>query len=214
AEGSTPVDRNSAPQNAVRKRNDAMKHATRDLHPSISASVLPPLRQVRVPVRRAVRLFGARRAFACASLSFMAATALAAPGVVLFHEDFENGLVDGDVVLLTGYTGVGGETYDSEPNWNNPASCNGFVLDGTSTNADIGALGCNNSTYATQLRNLVTALGTFNGSVPPESNHAFAAYTANPASPANAVELRTPAPVGVSVTNRFLTFSVDVTAVN
>ncbi|MTV25248.1 DUF11 domain-containing protein [Nitriliruptoraceae bacterium ZYF776] len=168
-----------------------------------------------------VTTFGlvAGSALALSPAAAAAASTSAAPGnpgvpsdpVELFHEDFEQGLADGQVVPLLDYVGVGGQTYTAEPSWDDPAVCNGFVLDGQAPDATITALGCG---AASQLRTLATNLGTANGTDPATANHAVAAYTAVPASPDGAVAFRTVAPLDVSVEDRFLTFSVAVSAIN
>ncbi|GAA1511806.1 DUF7507 domain-containing protein [Nocardioides humi] len=149
----------------------------------------------------------------------LAPPATAAPGdpgtpsdpVVLFEEDFENGMADGQVKVLGDYVGANGETYTAEGQWADPATQNGFVLDGTSTDADQQAVG-NTGGYA-QLRGLADSLGQFNGSSPSNLNHAVAAYTAGDPGP-GLVEFRTAAPLPLNVDNRFLTFSVNVGVTN
>ncbi|MCR1784885.1 DUF11 domain-containing protein [Nocardioides carbamazepini] len=150
----------------------------------------------------------------------LAPPAIAAPGdpgnpsdpVVIFHEDFENDMADGEVVRLTDYVGANGETYSAEGAWANPAQQNGFVLDGTSSDADQQAVG-NTGSYA-QLRNLATTIGAMNGSVSPESNHAAAAFTGGGDPGPNLVEFRTEQPIAYDATNRFLTFSANTSVIN
>ncbi|MFJ9317879.1 sortase domain-bontaining protein [Pimelobacter simplex] len=149
----------------------------------------------------------------------LAPPAIAAPGnpgtpsdpQVLFHEDFENDMADGQVKVLGDYVGADGETYGAEGAWADPTMSNGFVLDGTTSDADQAALG--SPAGAAQLRNLATGLGGHNGTQPPEANHAVAAFTAGDPG-ANKVELRTAAPLALDVENKFLTFSVNVGVVN
>ncbi|WGX97230.1 sortase domain-bontaining protein [Nocardioides sp. L-11A] len=150
----------------------------------------------------------------------LAPPAAAAPGdpgvpsdpVVIFHEDFENDMADGEVVRLADYVGANGETYSAEGAWANPAQQNGFVLDGTSSDADQQAVG-NTGSYA-QLRNLATTIGSVNASVPPESNHAAAAFTGGGDPGPNLVEFRTDQPIAYNATNRFLTFSANTSVIN
>ncbi|WP_436697539.1 DUF7507 domain-containing protein [Nocardioides sp. BYT-33-1] len=149
----------------------------------------------------------------------LAPPASAAPGdpgvpsdpVVIFHEDFENDMADGEVVRLGDYVGANGETYSAEGQWANPANQNGFVLDGTSTDAAQQAVG--NTGGFSQLRGLADSLGAFNGSTPSNVNHAVAAYTAGDPGP-GLVEFRTASPLPLAVDNRFLTFSVNVGVTN
>jgi uncharacterized repeat protein (TIGR01451 family) len=151
----------------------------------------------------------------------LAPPAVAAPGdpgvpshpVVLFTEDFEHGLADGQVTLLGDYVGAQGETYAAEGVWADASQGNGFVLDGTSTNTDIAALGFNNAAGSGQLRVLATGLGSHNGTEPAAANHAVAAYTSTVSPGVNNVEFRTAAPLDLAVENRFLTFSANVAAV-
>lgn len=131
--------------------------------------------------------------------------------IELFHEDFENGLADGELVLLEDYVGAGGETYDAEPGWDDPTQCNGFVLDGNTDDADITAVGCGAGLGSLQA--MATDLGGLNGTSPPEDNHVVAAFTDGDPG-ANLVEFATEAPLALAVENRFISFSVSAAAVN
>lgn len=88
------------------------------------------------------------------------------PGVpvVLFHEDFENGLADGELTPLVDYVGASGDTYTAEGAWADPAFCSGFILDGTTPDGAMAALGCTSGPGG--LRGLATQLGTYNGTDP------------------------------------------------
>lgn len=166
-------------------------------------------------------MVAAAPAFAQASA---APTAVAAPmaagnpGVpgeptVLFHEDFENGLADGELDLLVDYVGANGETYSAEGAWGNPAACNGFILDGTTPDGAMSALGCTSGPGA--LRALATRLGDFNGTGTPAQNHAVAAYTAgNPGADLVEFETSSPVPLNTPVDGRYLTLAANVAAVN
>ncbi len=145
----------------------------------------------------------------------MAAGNPGVPGapVVLFHEDFENGLADGELTPLVDYVGASGDTYTAEGAWADPAFCNGFILDGTTPDGAMAALGCTSGPGG--LRGLATQLGTYNGTDPAAQNHAVAAYTAgNPG--ADLVEFETASPVSLnsSVEGRFLTLAANVAAIN
>lgn len=128
---------------------------------------------------------------------------------VLFAEDFENG-TGGTPTLLGDYTGATGTTYTASPNWSSPAQCNGIITRNSSSTHPL----CG-GTSANQIRQLANALGRVNGTADPLLNHAVAAYTAgNPG--ANQVEFASEGPVVLNapVTNRFITFSVNVAEIN
>ncbi|MFT4136924.1 hypothetical protein [Microbacterium sp.] len=159
---------------------------------------------------------GAVPAFAApAAVVPMAAGSPGIPGepTVLYEEDFENDLADGEVVPLVDYVGATGATYSAEGQWANPSNCNGFVLDGTSSNGDMAELGCTSGPAA--LRGLATSLGAFNETATPAQNHVVAAYTAGDPG-ADLVEFETESPVELdtSVAGRFLSLSANVAAVN
>lgn len=133
------------------------------------------------------------------------------PGDVVFTENFENGLASGQVTTLLDYVGASGATYTAEGSWALPTDWNGIVLDPTSTDTDIAATGAGGG-YA-QMRALAQSLGGLNGGG--NANHAVTAYTAGDPGP-DLVEFATEGPIAPTspVTNRFLTFSVNVASIN
>ncbi|MBD5785993.1 DUF11 domain-containing protein [Cellulosimicrobium terreum] len=139
------------------------------------------------------------------------------PGVpsdpeVLFTEDFESS-PDGSNVLLTGYTGAGGQTYAAAAFWSNRPNCNGFIVDWTSPR---NANDCTGVPTAVAVYNAMLAiphaLGQLRG-VPPTTNGAAASYTAAGANGAQ-IQFQTATPITLPVANRFVTFSVDAGAMN
>lgn len=149
--------------------------------------------------------------------------AFAAPRVpqapaVLFHEDFEHNLSSGQIDLIASavpphqrYQSAGGGFYTAQGEWAQPNRCNGFVLDGNTTNAEIQSTGC--AAGHGPLQTMARALGEINGTVTPVDNHAAAAYTAgNPG--ANLIEIENDGLLSLDVQNRFVMFSVNVAALN
>jgi uncharacterized repeat protein (TIGR01451 family) len=143
--------------------------------------------------------------------------AQAAPGTpgtpqantVVFQEGFENGVANTPVGLAA-YTGADGEKYTPDAGW--LQNCNGQVRN---FNAPYTTLGnCANTGDTSNLGQLAYALGVNAGDATPGANHAVTAYTENDPG-ANAVEFQTVNNIPLaSASGRFLTFSVDGSAVN
>lgn len=129
--------------------------------------------------------------------------------VELFHEDFENVPGTDTSVMLDAYVGAAGQTYTAHPNWVDPDQCNGFILAGDSPDHP-GTCSTGNQD---QLRTLATNLGALNGTDPASTNFAVAAYTDGDPGAGN-VQFATVDPLDIAVANRFLSFSVNVSAVN
>ena len=126
----------------------------------------------------------------------------------LFTEDFSN-RTHGSNVLLTGYTGAGGQTYTAAANWVNRAQCNGFIIDADSTPITGDCAG--STPLFNSLRPLVYGLGMVDGQADPKQNAGVAAFTAgNPG--VNAVQFETASSLNLPSTGRFVTFSVDAIA--
>ena len=126
----------------------------------------------------------------------------------LFTEDFQN-RTHGSNVLLTGYTGAGGQTYTGDANWVSRSQCNGFIIDSDSTPqaADCGG----SAPLFNSLRQLIYGLGVVDGQTDPKQNAGVAAFTAgNPGG--NLVEFETSTPLSLASAGRFVTFSVDAVA--
>jgi uncharacterized repeat protein (TIGR01451 family) len=127
----------------------------------------------------------------------------------VFEEGFENG-TGTTPVLLTDYTGKGGEKYTADDVW--LQNCNGQVRNFNTPYTTLG--NCVNTVDSSNIGQLAYALGANAGSSTPGANHAVTAYTeGNPG--ANAVEFQTVDNLPLaSASGRFLTFSVDTAAVN
>ncbi|GLF96031.1 beta strand repeat-containing protein [Streptomyces yaizuensis] len=147
-----------------------------------------------------------------------AAAAPGAPGLpqgppVVYAEGFENGTGQ-TPILLSAYTGAPpvSAKYTAAPAWISAANCNGIILD--QSGANNAACQNQSATAMAELKAMANVLGQVAGSATPANNHAVSAYTdgANPG--ANKVEIQTVNPVPLSTSNRFITFSVDVAAVN
>lgn len=149
---------------------------------------------------------------------FPVQAAAAIPGtpadpVVVFQETFENGLSATGNIPLTSYVGVGGQTYTGTPYWTAPTMCNGIIIRNNSGPPP----GCG-GTAALHIRQMANALGRLNGTPVPTDNHAVSAYTNAPTTAfplaAGDIEFATEDPISVPGGSRFLTFSVNATAIN
>ncbi|WP_197370145.1 beta strand repeat-containing protein [Streptomyces clavuligerus] len=147
-----------------------------------------------------------------------AAAAPGAPGLpqgpsAVYSEDFENGTGQ-TPILLSAYTGAPpvNAKYTAAPAWIDAAHCNGIILDQSGSNN--AACQNQNATAMAELKYMANVLGRVVGSATPANNHAVSAYTdgANPG--ANKVEIQTVNAIPLSTSDRFITFSVDVAAVN
>ncbi|QDY78209.1 beta strand repeat-containing protein [Streptomyces qinzhouensis] len=147
-----------------------------------------------------------------------AAAAPGAPGLpqgppVIYAEGFENGTGQ-TPILLSAYTGAPpvNAKYTAAPAWIDAAHCNGIILD--QSGANNAACQAQSATAMAELKSMANVLGQVAGSATPANNHAVSAYTdgANPG--ANKVEIQTINPIPLVTSNRFITFSVDVAAVN
>ncbi|MBQ3358350.1 MAG: DUF11 domain-containing protein [Microbacterium sp.] len=129
--------------------------------------------------------------------------------ITLFTENFENNPVN-TPVLLTNYTGVGGQTYTAAAPW--LANCNGIIVSHSIPASSLG--NCPSLNNSEAVRQIVWALGSHNGTAAPTNNRAVAAYTAGDPG-ANQIEFATVNPVALpSANGRFLTFSVNAAAKN
>ncbi|MFF0444986.1 hypothetical protein ACFYT4_00960 [Streptomyces sp. NPDC004609] len=135
------------------------------------------------------------------------------PPTVVYTEDFENGTGQ-TPILLPAYTGAPpvNAKYTAAAPWLSATNCNGIILNRSGANQP--ACQAQSAFAMSELKNLASVLGQVGGSATPNNNHAVAAYTegANPG--ANLVEFQTVNPIPLASTNRFITFSVDVAAVN
>jgi uncharacterized repeat protein (TIGR01451 family)/LPXTG-motif cell wall-anchored protein len=156
-----------------------------------------------------------------------AAPAVAVPGTpgtpqaptVVFDENFNNRADLTPIVRLDQYVGATGQTYTAEQEW--LTFCNGWISAFAQPEAPAAQVAdCNtaagqggqNSWNSTQ--QLSWALGAYRGAARPDYNFAVSAYTANNPG-ADRVEFATATPVTLpAATGRFVTFSVDVAAVN
>ncbi|MVA75080.1 DUF11 domain-containing protein [Auraticoccus sp. F435] len=130
--------------------------------------------------------------------------------VVLYAEGFENELGSTAPVNLEDYVGETGQTYTADDVW--LTACNGQIVDYDTPVSRLG--NCAQQIYSANLRQLAWALGEHAGAPNPAVNHAVAAYTqGNPG--AGATQFQTVDPIALPTsTGRYLTFSVDTSAVN
>ncbi|MFD9717094.1 hypothetical protein [Streptomyces sp. NPDC059076] len=155
-----------------------------------------------------------------ATPSWATAVVRAAPGtpgvpqdpVAVFLEDFENG-TGPTPILLDEYVGAPpvNATYTADPNWLDPAQCNGIIL--SESGEDQPDCESASSVAMLDLRDMAGVLGQVGGSADPTVNHAVSAWTAG--SPgADLTEFATVDPIPLVTDSRFITFSVDVAAIN
>lgn len=156
-----------------------------------------------------------------ASAAFFAPATYAHPGhpgqatdnpVVLFLEDFEDDLDDGEVGQLDDYKSG---DYTADAAWLAETAGNGILVDGNATNADLqdpakGNFTSGDATADQDLRDLANKVGDLNGT---SDNHLVSAYTnQNPG--ANLIEFALKDPLTLSSKGRFLTISANIGAIN
>jgi uncharacterized repeat protein (TIGR01451 family) len=140
------------------------------------------------------------------------------PPTNLFLETFELNPAS-TPILVTNYTGTNGMRYTADPPW--LQSCNGNVVAQvmTAIPANCGGL----TGFATQgmanLRSLAYALGVLQNSAAPQNNRAVSAYTdrgdnsaVDPGAPFVQIQTANPIVAPPRVGKRYVTFSVDVSA--
>jgi uncharacterized repeat protein (TIGR01451 family) len=148
------------------------------------------------------------------------ATVPGTPGVpqassLVYAEDFQNRPGPNPVVRLTGYTGATGVTYTADQAW--LQACNGWIASaGQSLTAAAQVTDCVNQGSWNNSQRLAQAIGMYRGQTAAQAvnNYAQTAYTSAPAPGVGKVEFQTAANIPFTATNRFITFSVDVAAVN
>ncbi|MGW4805161.1 DUF7927 domain-containing protein [Kitasatospora sp. NPDC004272] len=132
----------------------------------------------------------------------------AAP-VVVYDEDFENGMAGLAPIRLPAYTGASGMTYTASPSW--LAFCNGWVMD----YAERGPVPaeCKTDEFWNTLADVATAIGEYSGSAVPTQNHSVAAWTEDGTYTPTDVQLQTNGTIPVTGANHYLTASVSSGAV-
>jgi uncharacterized repeat protein (TIGR01451 family) len=168
-------------------------------------------------------------ALAIGAMSSLPASATAGtPGTpqaptLIYTEDFENG-VDTTPMALTEdttnpltpfYTGAAplSETYTADVGWT--VGCNGNVIEfGMPNNVGVNCAGGAGGAGVALTRQMAYALGENADAADPASNHAVTAYTDNNPG-ANTIELKTTKNIPLATgSGRFLTFSIDASALN
>ncbi|MBN8885123.1 MAG: DUF11 domain-containing protein [Rudaea sp.] len=134
---------------------------------------------------------------------------------VVYLEDFQNRPGPTPIVKLNAYTGTTGQTYTADPAW--LTLCNGWIASAnqsiTSAAPIADCANVQNSWNSTQ--QLSDALGMFRGenATNAANNYAVSAFTSGDPG-AGKVEFQTATNIPFVANNRFVTFSVDVAAVN
>lgn len=181
-------------------------------------------------MKRIVAYGGA--AFLLSSL-FLFAPASSAPGdpgepadpVVVYTEDFENEAAGSNVQLSDYDSANPGITYSAETPWDSRVSCNGLVIDWSSTQTldgdgnPVDCVGANGAqapgtVWFSLLQRLIYAQGVIGGMDDPTANAGVASFTSNPNPGANRIQFQTDQDIQMASTGRFVTFSVDATAMS
>ncbi|WP_163265819.1 DUF7507 domain-containing protein, partial [Chelativorans alearense] len=161
------------------------------------------------------------------AISAFTASAVADPGtpgvpqapITIYTENLQNRPGPDPIVQLDAYTGITGQTYTAHPNW--LTGCNGWIASANqSTTAAEPVTDCANGTafgeqFWNRAQQLSWALGLYGGQseAAARDNYAVSAYTSN--SPgAGLVEFETATNIAFPADNRFVSFSVDVAAIN
>ncbi|WP_440409086.1 DUF7507 domain-containing protein [Neorhizobium petrolearium] len=134
--------------------------------------------------------------------------------VAIYADNFQNRPGPTPIVKLNAYTSTSGQTYSADPAW--LTNCNGWIASANqSTTSAAQVTECGNQGVWNQTQRLSWALGLHAGQsqAAAQGNYAVSAFTAgNPG--AGLVEFRTATNIPFPTSNRFLSFSVDVAAVN
>ena len=142
------------------------------------------------------------------------------PGVpqaptVVYEEDFANRAADSNI-LLTGYTGLSGMTYSADPYWLDRDNCNGFIVNYDSPynagdcDAAFPAFG---SVLYNNMLTLTYALGVHNNAADPEAFPVVSAYSEGDGVD-DLIQFQTDSKIPMPSGSNFISFSVDVSAVN
>jgi hypothetical protein len=150
-------------------------------------------------LRRKLILAAATTLAAVAMVSGGSGPAQAEPGspgqpgeaTEVWVETFENGLEDGQLVTLPNYVGADGTTYDADPYWVDGSACNGFVMDGQTTEATMEDAGCSWPGRGV-MRDWATELGNIQTETSAGTNHVLANDSGHDASEPGVVLRSTP----------------------
>jgi uncharacterized repeat protein (TIGR01451 family) len=156
-----------------------------------------------------------------ASVAFTA-SAKAEPGTpgvpqastTVYVEDAQNRPGPSPIVRLDAYMGATGQTYTANPNW--LTACNGWIASANqSTTAADQVADCVSQINWNRAQQLAWALGLHSGQsqAVAQGNYGVSAYTAGDPG-AGLVEFQTATNISFPTSNRFVSFSVDVAAIN
>ncbi|KXF75793.1 hypothetical protein ATN84_17660 [Paramesorhizobium deserti] len=141
------------------------------------------------------------------------------PGVpqaplAIHTENLQNRPGPTPIVRLNGYAGTTGQAYTAHPNW--LTACNGWIASANQpTDAAAQVADCVNQNNWNRAQQLSWALGLYSGQsqTAARDNYSVSAYTAGNPGVGN-VEFQTATNISFPTSNRFLSFSVDVAAIN
>jgi uncharacterized repeat protein (TIGR01451 family) len=187
---------------------------------------LPSLRSPRLRVAAAFVAVGLTvSALSATSMLTTASPAQAAPGnpgtpsapTTVYTEDFQNVPGTTPVLSLADYIGSTGQGYTAAESW--LTYCNGLIASAQQSPNDADAIAaCNNEGSGqfgqqnwNRVQQLSQALGIYRGQG--AANYANSAYTGNNPG-AGLVEFETADNIPFTASNRFISFSVDVAAIN
>ncbi|WP_146616386.1 Ig-like domain-containing protein [Kitasatospora sp. SolWspMP-SS2h] len=129
--------------------------------------------------------------------------------VVVYDEDFENGMAGKAPIRLPDYTGASGMTYTASPSW--LAFCNGWVMDYDERGPTPPE--CKTDLFWDTLADVATAIGEYSGDAAPRKNHSVTAWTEDGTYTPTDIQLQTDKDIPVAGANHYLTASVSSGAV-
>ncbi|HLP70119.1 MAG TPA: choice-of-anchor D domain-containing protein, partial [Rhizobium sp.] len=135
--------------------------------------------------------------------------------VAVYSDSFQNRPGPTPIVKLNAYTSTSGQTYSADPDW--LTNCNGWIASANQpTDGATQATECGNQNAWNRTQQLSWALGLHTGQsqAAAQGNYAVSAFTSSATLTGGQVEFRTATNIPFPTNNRFLSFSVDVAAVN
>ncbi|QKW21200.1 DUF11 domain-containing protein [Kitasatospora sp. NA04385] len=129
--------------------------------------------------------------------------------VVIYDEDFENGMAGLAPIRLPAYTGATGMTYTASPSW--LAFCNGWVMNYDDRGPTPPE--CSTDLFWDTLADVAVAIGEYDGDAAPTKNHSVAAWTEGGSYTPTDIQLQTNGTIPVAGANHYLTASVASGAV-
>lgn len=174
------------------------------------------LRPTRLRELRGAGLTLALALATASHVTWVGATSASAQPVaptLIYEENFQNVAGATPVLRLNQYTGTTGQTYTADPAW--LTGCNGWIssyLQSPTAAAQVADCGNAQGSW-NSVQQMAYALGQHTNMPDPAHNYSVSAYTYNQP-PRGAVEFQTATNIALATNDRFVTFSVDVGAIN